>query len=559
MKLIGIDIGHWSLKTVEVLSGPKSNSIEKIHEIQLKGQTPDDVRIEIIDFLRTQYADKDLQNTKISVAIHQDSVLLRKLDFPFRERFKIKKSLPFEMEDLIPFNSEDCVFDFKITEYQGALSRCLGVACPRELIIETIQMFNEARVPVHLITPKGFALNNIFEDIEQIPKDVPVPPKETDDIEENPNTTIIPKWIDPALRKASALLDIGHKNTLLLVRSEDKLIGLRSINWGGADIINQISQDLKLQPHEAFQLLKTNGQLLIKKDDPAVPDSQRELVKSIRRSIDVFGKELNFTVLNLISGSPLQIQNIAMIGGVSQLPMLGPVLTQHVEIPCNLLVKIKRYPALNLKDSPNNERSLGTAIGLTLALQRKSKSPAINFRSGEFAYNSQSFKVFWNKWGKLIQYSGAFYILCFVFSILFSSWSGQLKDKTEQRLKEVAANTFSLPKAKISQSLVKKEIKNGTKILTGLKNAEKLSNIPLSLDFLKKTLPQNFDGQIVYYQVSGKRGELKLSTSSPQILDLLKTKLQSLSKPKSVQSTRINNDPMAPNATLHQITWTLKE
>lgn len=114
MKCLGVDIGSSSIKIAEVEGSGRSVSLTQVWHIPLTTDATKDQAIEIIEALRnftSQYRHRD---TRWVVAVPQNLASTRLRFFPFSERSKILKSLPFELEEDIPFDANETLFDARI-------------------------------------------------------------------------------------------------------------------------------------------------------------------------------------------------------------------------------------------------------------------------------------------------------------------------------------------------------------------------------------------------------------------------------------------------------------
>ena len=115
MRAIGLDIGDYSVKIVELVQNKKNININQIQEKQLsQNVSKEDKELEVIEFVRAFIASGDFSQARWIMAIPQDQVTTRYKSFPFSDRVKIQKSLSFEMEEDIPFNTDACVFESKV-------------------------------------------------------------------------------------------------------------------------------------------------------------------------------------------------------------------------------------------------------------------------------------------------------------------------------------------------------------------------------------------------------------------------------------------------------------
>ncbi|MBI2645989.1 MAG: pilus assembly protein PilM, partial [Deltaproteobacteria bacterium] len=115
MRVIGLDIGSTSVKAIEVEFGLR--------------------QLELIDFFEEKYplsqtspSSEQIQKTienlflrggltlpfKMVASLSGLYVSSKQLTLPFTDKVKIKQTLPFELEEHIPFALEDIIFDYQI-------------------------------------------------------------------------------------------------------------------------------------------------------------------------------------------------------------------------------------------------------------------------------------------------------------------------------------------------------------------------------------------------------------------------------------------------------------
>src|SRR4051812_26523664 len=110
-RTIGVDIGSFSIKVAELEGQLKSTTVRDFYEIPLTHEPGQDLRLEKLEALRKVAATYDPAQYRIVVGLGSEFSTSRVLNFPFLERRKILQSLPYELEDVIPFSQDDAIFD----------------------------------------------------------------------------------------------------------------------------------------------------------------------------------------------------------------------------------------------------------------------------------------------------------------------------------------------------------------------------------------------------------------------------------------------------------------
>lgn len=462
---VGVDIGSFSIKIAEVESTSKSYAIRRLEEFPLSLDLTKDKKIEIIDTLRTVFSQYDMERTQFAFAIPQRSVSVRMLGFPFRERFKVQKAVASQLEDDLPFSQEDAVFETKIVRYVGKGSDVLTMAVPKEKVADVLGMANDCGISPGVVSSESMALNNLFENWAVPPPEIPAMAQDL-----------------PVARNAEVVLNLGHLSTQVLVHCEGQLLAVRSIDWGGKNLADAISQKYALNYLQAMRELQSKGFLLLEKGQGT--KEQIVFSQTLEKSLGDLVSTLRLKLLELQSEMNLVWSKGLMTGGVAQLKNLGAFLTQSFEIPFNRYKQFEQHPAFAFEASSHMETVSGVAVGLALELLRRPRNPATNFMKGEFAQQSDLFKVMWDRWGHTAQLGAAAFAILLVFGVVRESLSLHLLDESENVLKVQAEAIANLKGKRASPDGVRKFINNIEKEAKNRKQAEKVVRLNSALDVL---------------------------------------------------------------------------
>src|SRR5438270_165472 len=140
---VGIDIGRASVKVAEAETVARAFVVKRFLEFPLSADPTKDKKIEIIDILRNLIPQYNADTTRFVFCVRQEHVSLRLKQFPFRERHKILRAVPFEVEDEIPFSQIDAIFEAKVVRYEGKAADVLAMACPKDRVRDVLQMAHD--------------------------------------------------------------------------------------------------------------------------------------------------------------------------------------------------------------------------------------------------------------------------------------------------------------------------------------------------------------------------------------------------------------------------------
>lgn len=549
MRSIGLDIGEYSVKLVELVQNKKIVTLTQIQEKQLsQNVSQEDKELEVIEFVRAFLESGDFSQSRWILAVRQDQVTTRYKTFPFSDRLKIQKSLSFEMEEDIPFDTDACLFDSKVVHTQGPSADVLATAVPKTHIEKIISLTANFGVQAHAISVEGLAFANLVEDWDA------APPVLTQDILLN----------DPQTRKRhiQVILNIGHKRTLFTAYENNRLIFTRSLYWGANQLVQDIIRKQEISYVEALKVLHSQGVVLLNSENTSFEQSQLSGILTV--SLRELVRDIQMTLLELQSEFNADITALHFTGGASLIPNLGGFLTQHLEIPCNPIQLLQNYTAgITAQSSPQQTREIEsrftTAVAIAIEGFKKPRNPATNLLKGEFARQNENLKQFWLQWGSVAQVALAALILLFFWASFRDSFSLTLADKGDEAIRTQAKAVAKLPNRQANESGVRRYIRDNKKKAAELKLVAQVAQINSALDLLKKvseSAPQKNQVKvdIMTFQVKDDFVQLLGYANSPKEVTDLAENLKSLSVDGVVNSQPASLTPV-PNRVTFNISF----
>ncbi|MNJ98552.1 Competence protein A [compost metagenome] len=472
MKSIGIDIGTSSIKIVEVQSTSKGFQVTQFFEHVLSTSQNADTELEIIEFLRNFSSKFDAAQTRFIFGLRQDKLAIRNKFFPFNDRLKISRSLPFELEEDIPFSADNAIFDAKIIRTVGSGAEVLACAAPKNHVQTCLQRALDSSIEPFLISAEGTAFANVFEKWNEAPPMTMAPPPALDEIEAKP------------LRHTHLVLNIGHSRTLVSAFEGSSLVGIRSILWGGRNIAEAIARKYEIPYVEALKELQTKAFILTNKQGATF--DQVTFSETIAKSVREMARDLQLSILEIKSEFNANVTSIGLTGGTCQIQNLGPFLTQLLEVPVNKVSTLDLFPNVLFERSPANSAKLGVALGLAIEGFKKPRNPAVNFMRGDFAKQNHYAKALWAKWGHTVKVAAAALVVLFVYTSLREQFSLGLADRTQEVLKSQAKSVAKLTGKNATESGIRKYIRENKKRAADLKTLSGLVGMNSAMDIMKK-------------------------------------------------------------------------
>lgn len=528
MRTVGIDIGSFSVKVCIINTSKKGMFLDKYYERILVSTNPFDRNIEIIEFLRTELADEDPLQTRFVCSIPQDLVSVHTKIFPFKDRIKIFRSLPYELEEDTPFNPEDTIFDGRIVRVESSLSEVLACACPKDVIKAQLQLMTESGITPQLLTPEAIGFANHFENWL-----VPIPT--TSSIYD----PTIPSELPVPPRNCDAILNIGHRKTMLLILESGKLVDIRCLSWGGENIAKSIQEKYSISYGEAMKQLQENSFILTNHD--GATNDQIFFSNLISGVVLDLVRELRLVLMEVQATANVSIASMQMTGGVSRLQNLSAFLTQGLEIPVNRYYVLNNYPNIHFEKTAWIEAGCATAIGLAIEGLRKPRNPAVSFLRGEFAIQSHALKNFVHTWGTTLKYAALGVLILYVYTSLRDSMAITMAEEADVVMKDQAQTLARLKGAKASEAGIEKFISEKRKTIKELKEIESYLGMNSALEILKKindAAPGRSTLRMEVHKMSIKDSNVRVEgyVSSAKETEMLQESLRSLSKELKIKT-----------------------
>jgi general secretion pathway protein L len=537
MRSVGIDIGSSGVKVVDLEVTTKSVRLIECFEVAVNADPAIDRRVPTLEILLEISSRYDPATTRFTFAVPQQNVSIRHKVFPFRERNKILQSLPFELEDDVPLTIESAVFEAKALRYQGHSTEVLALICPKSNVIDLINHCHDANLDPDVISCEAAALSTLGEDWAAPVQRV----TNAEFVTENATSTEINMHPEPA----KLVLHMGHERTVLCAFHMGALISTRTFYFGGLAIIKMIMKQYGIPFADAHKGLTEKGFILTNTE--GATGDQVTFSNTITSSFKEFNEDLKRSILEIQGDFKVQISNLDLSGGVSQLVNLCPYLTQILEIPCNVLKPLETFNRSDISDSVGTRCAV--ALGLALEGAKRPANPAVNFRKGELGKENSTFRLFFEKWNYALKLC-AIAVACFyLFSFLREPFSSAINEASVALLRSKAQEA-GLKKGQAGIAQVRKFIREREQEVKKRKTLSELQDVNSALyimDRLSQLVPQKDQIQLDVRRFYLLNDTLTLEgqVSNRESLPSLMQSLQSLSVNRQVTELAPSASPQA--------------
>jgi type IV pilus assembly protein PilM len=356
-KVIGLDIGSYSIKAVEIVNSFKSYEITNFYEVVIpykEGIEPD---VLIPQTMEQLFKENDLHADRVLTAMPGQYISSRIIPLPFTDSRKIDMAVLSEIEDAVPFNMEDMIVDHQVLGQSGGKTLAMVVMTRKNFLRGFLDHLQRVQIDPKLVDVDSLSFYNLA----------------------------------PYLRLQSeecvAMIDLGHEKTSICIVQNSVLKMFRSINLGGAFLTEFLARDLESSLEVAQEIKHRVSRVLTEEDQGADMSAEdREVAGRLTLASNAIVKELGRTLYAFKTWDKTKISRILISGGTSRIKNIDLYLAEQL----GTHVAMNRLDLSDLKiDSKLSEKLIvmpqSVAIGMRSVMTGRKQSQ-INLRKGEFAY-----------------------------------------------------------------------------------------------------------------------------------------------------------------------------
>jgi len=339
--VVGLDMGTHSLKAVEV-----RQTLRGFEVVALRTLPRRDSETPLPELVKRFVALHHISTEHVVTALRGDRISTRHLSFPFGERRKITAAVPFEVEEELPFDLEDCVIDWESIRSDRSSADVVASVARRGDISELVETLHAAGCPPRTLEAEGLVLSNLTSMFDL------------------PGTRM--------------LVDLGHAKSTCCVMVDGQAVAARTIPVGGRLLTEALARDRGLDLESAERAKCEEGVLgsragVMSAQSAAVIDRlARELV---RTSSSVEGR--------LADLGADAVRELTLFGGTAQLDRVDEILSERTQIPAVRLGLPREGHGHGVSgDSPPWIYAPAIALALRGTAQARTRT---NFLKDEFA------------------------------------------------------------------------------------------------------------------------------------------------------------------------------
>lgn len=381
-RILGIDLGSWSVKAVLIETGFRGFEVVAVREARLRAGTSENKLERQIEALQELLLDGKLRADAYIAGFPGEATTLRFLTLPFSDQKRVEATLAGELEDAVPFDIAQAVYDHAIIKKNadGGSVSLVAVAF-RDALGKFLQALHDAgtdpkHVPVDVL--QLFNLYSYFlrEDLSKA--------EAPGTASAEAGTFILPSPDGPP--DARLVVDIGHERTILLAATEAGPAYARVIRAGGRDVTEAIAKAYGITVDDA-EGGKHADALVTSSRHPAPSDAAQKMSDVCTQGLDILVKELRRALQAIRSEKKVRIARIDLLGGSARIKNLANYLAEQLNVPVANGVAMEQVVEAHL-EAP---RRPAYALGLAYALRSTGDEhvSTVDLRVGDYQFAGQ--------------------------------------------------------------------------------------------------------------------------------------------------------------------------
>lgn len=257
------------------------------------------------DGLSLFFNEHRLNKEEVVTSVPGDMLITRQIAVPFREKKKIDSVLAYEVEPLVPFPIDELDICYRILEQEKGRSELLVYALPKGLLDTRVKLFEDAAIPLQMVTVSSLSAANTLFQTDKIPRD-----------------------------RLSLHLHILADFSILSIYNMGILSHFTKLSWGARNLFENLRQVTGLDPDTLSDQLRSITPRQEEEVLNALQGAEENLVSQIRRQVDLF-------LLQSQSSSP---DHINVTGPYPALRLLLPLITKSLAVRAEIADPLLSFP-----------------------------------------------------------------------------------------------------------------------------------------------------------------------------------------------------------------------
>lgn len=371
-KILGLDLGSYSIKAIEILNTFKTYKVTAFHEVVMPEIEGVDPRAVGTTAIRQLFAENEIDVDRTYTAMLGLHVSMRVLQLQNVKKRNIPSVVQNELESQAPFAIEDTVIDQQILETNDGVTTVLAVMCLKDHVEAYLNGLKDCNIEPKVIDVDYLSFMNLVPFL---------------DFETEPVGSLGEVRKQAEVAGSRLILDVGHAKTSIVLFTDGKIVSARTVRLGGRFFTEYLQKSLNVSFNEAQRLKHTVSRIDLGRSAGDVASRSKEDLTVSRQlgiAINELVKELIRTLHSFKAHERVVPSSIILTGGSAVIKNLPEYLEEVLEIPVRTMTFDREQ--LHIEDSTiSGSPAIAQALATGLRGVPGKTHSQINLRKGELA------------------------------------------------------------------------------------------------------------------------------------------------------------------------------
>ncbi len=366
-RIIGLDLGTYAVKAAVLDAGFRESAVTHFAAAPVPQDFGSDVPRPLVERmsealgLLVEHSDLPVDgDAVVFTAVPGPEALVHRVRVPFSDRRKVLMTLPFELEDQVPFGLDEFVWDPLLVHSDAQGSELLVGMTRRSFLAALLGALQQRGLDPRSVTIPALTWQALYEQglLEAAPSTGP-----------------------EGSGAVEAVLDIGHGSTDLLILEAERPRMARSFPIAGLALTRAIAAEEGVDLAKAEAMKHACSVLLTQ----GVDAETARIAGHLLRALGALARGLRQSFKAWEAETRRPIRRVSLTGGTARLQGLESFLAR--ELGCEV-VHLEPRPKGGLDFGTTAEAASdpANAQALALAVASQSRRPRIELRKGELAF-----------------------------------------------------------------------------------------------------------------------------------------------------------------------------
>lgn len=503
MLSVGIHIETSALNVASLSHKNHTLTLKDSFSIPLTSKSDEATRqLELVQALKQVQEKYKNQVVRLCFALPQNQLSCFTSTFPFSEKFKILKTLPFEIEDKTLFQAKDVFFDGRISAFKNGTSQVVTFLSLKENVHQFLAPLKHLKMKASLLSSEGAALANLAEELSK---------------KERAKRT----------QRAQIYIYLGLNSSLALFFQKNALKTLFHLNWNYEVILKEMEEKYKLTKEQALEQFTERAFVLTEKK--GFTKEQVFFSNLIQDHLKPLIQEIELHRLSVESKETTPFENIFIMGPGAVIRNLSGFLSFKLSLP------VARAKSLESK-AGFQKLTPQALVALGLAMEGLKRPPYTGLNLIQSLQKSNK-KLFSARW---IAVAGIFLSLL-IYSFVRSQKTQELANKAHEVFAVYGKKIAFIKESRLSTDKIKSFLNERQKNSRQIERVKEALFRPGPMDHLKKltaelkNIAEKGDLKINHLKIEEREIRIK-GFIDKDLLSLFQLKLSQLGEARSFKN-----------------------